>query len=89
MKTKVLIEFETSNMKPFYDEENWDKNKDDCTNVADEVEKSFHVMLKRIFTHTSDILEDTLLEAWDERPENCDSLSDIGEVTIKTTILKD
>lgn len=84
MKTKVLIEFETTNMKPFFDDDGW-RNED----VSSVVEESFHVMLKRVFTHTSDVLEDTLLEAWDERPENCDSLSDMGEVTIKTTILKD
>ena len=91
MKTKIIVEIETKNMKEFREHENGEGKV-----MTDEVEKCLHRAIKTYFKGLEtgkgvghDNLEEDILSDSDElQIEGVEQFSDFGDIEIKVTVEK-
>ena len=91
MKTKIIVEIETKNMKEFREHENGEGKV-----MTDEVEKCLHRAIKTYFKVLEtgkgvghDNLEEDILRDSDElQIEGVEQFSDFGDIEIKVTVEK-
>lgn len=85
MKTRIIIEVETKDMKDVYNTDNQEEWTED-NKITDDLEKDLHKVIGNVIDARiqDDDFEDSVIEGMEEYwCDSWDSLSDAGNISIK------